>query len=519
MRERPDGAAKGEQALHDLQVADARWQAVLGTIRDAIISIDRCGVITLFNPAAEQVFGYTAEEVLGQNVTMLMPPPYCDEHDDYLRCYQRTGEARAIGRIRSVQGRRKSGATFPVELSVSESRVGSEVLYTAILRDTSERVATEAALRYERDFAERLIDTAEVIVLVVDVAGRVVRHNAFMERLSGRRLDAVAGADWVNTFIAPRDRVRLRAGCAEALRTGELRGDVGALVSHDGNERQIEWSKKTLLDSDRQVSGLLCIGTDITERLAAQHELRELQRVSQERGRLADIGAITAKIVHDFGNPLAALSMQAQLLLRRARRGDFQPAAPVQQPAEQILQTLRRLEGLVREFTDFARDQRLNVQDIEIEPFLTSCVELWQALASERRIALQFSDHAGVQTVRGDEVMLRRVLDNLIKNAIDAIGDGPGEVTIETHVPIAGKIGIVVADTGSGVAQGVDVFKLFETTKADGTGIGLAVAKQIIAAHGGLIDHCPRAPKGTTFRLELPVDGPPKLTTPPRSGS
>jgi signal transduction histidine kinase len=89
------------------------------------------------------------------------------------------------------------------------------------------------------------------------------------------------------------------------------------------------------------MSGLLCIGTDLTERLAAQRELRKLQGEVQERGRLADIGAITAKVVHDLGNPLAALSMQAQLILRRARRGDFQPVAPVQQPAEQILQTLR----------------------------------------------------------------------------------------------------------------------------------------------------------------------------------
>lgn len=515
MEKRPDPAATAgdDQALHDLQVADARWQAVLGTNRDAIVAIDRAGSITLFNRAAEQVFGYSAQEVLGHNVAKLMPPPYCDEHDEYLRRYQETGEPHAIGRIRSVRGRRKNGETFPLELSVSESRLGNEVLYTAILRDTSERVATEEALRYERDFAERLIDTAQVIVLVADREARVIRHNAFLERLSGRRLEDVSGADWLTTFVAARDRARLRARFADALRTGERGGDVGALVGHDGSERQVEWNMKTLLDSEGNVSGLLCIGTDITERLAAQIDLREMQRVSQERARLADIGAITAKVVHDLGNPLAALSMQAQLILRRARRGDVQPAAPVQQPAEQILQTIRRLEGLVHEFTGFARDQRLNVKDVPIEPLLSSCVELWQALAAEHKIVLEFSDHADVHSVRGDEVMLRRVLDNLIKNAIEAIGEGPGEVSIETHVPIAGKIRIVIADSGSGVPEGVDVFKLFETTKAEGTGIGLAVAKQIIAAHGGVIDHAPRAPKGTVFRIELPIDGPTKLTT------
>jgi signal transduction histidine kinase len=144
---------------------------------------------------------------------------------------------------------------------------------------------------------------------------------------------------------------------------------------------------------------------------------------------------------------------------------------------------------------------------------LTSCLELWQALAAERGIVLAFADRANVRSLRGDEVMLRRVLDNLIKNAIEAIGTGPGEVTIYTDVPNPGKIGIVVGDSGSGIPEGVDVFKLFETTKADGTGIGLAVAKQIIAAHGGLIEHGPRNPRGTTFRMELPIEGPAPHTT------
>ena len=503
-REMP-GAA---QALHDLRVAEAHWQAVLATIRDAIIAIDANGSITLFNRVAEQVFGYEAAEVVGRNVTMLMPPPYNREHDEYLRRYQRTGEAHAIGRIRSVQGRRKNGEIFPLELSVSESRLGNEVLYTAILRDISERVAAETALRMQRDFAERLIETADVVVLVVDAEERVVRYNAYMERLSGRRLEDAAGADWLATFIAARDQPLLRARCAAALRAGELRPCMAALVTADGADRQIEWRAKTLVDGSGQVSGLLCIGADLTDRLEEQRELRELQRAAQERERLADIGAITAKIVHDLGNPLAALSMQAQLILRRARRGDFQPAAPVQQPAEQILHTLRRLEDLIRDFTDFARDQRLTLTEIEIAPFLRSALDLWQALASERGITLALVDRAEVRCLRGDEVMLRRVLDNLIKNALEAIGARPGQVTIDVDIVHPGRISIAVSDSGSGVPAGIDVFKLFETTKAEGTGIGLAVARQIVTAHGGTIDHSPREPTGTTFRMELPIDGP-----------
>src|SRR4051812_37998122 len=132
---------------HDLELADARWRAVLATARDAIISIDAEGRVTLFNPAAEEMFGYTAAEVVGQNVNMLMPSPYFDEHDEYLRHYQATREARAIGRVRNVHARRNNGELFPIELSVSESSVGNEVLYTAIIRDVGERLAERVELR------------------------------------------------------------------------------------------------------------------------------------------------------------------------------------------------------------------------------------------------------------------------------------------------------------------------------------------------------------------------------------
>ena len=142
----PDDS-RAARALRLLEMESRRWQAVLDSAQDAIISIDPHGRITLFNRAAEEIFGYRADEVLGQNVAMLMPSPYREQHDQFLRNYQATGEAKAIGRIRHVEARRKSGETFPIELSVSEARVGDTVLYSAIIRDVSERARMEATLR------------------------------------------------------------------------------------------------------------------------------------------------------------------------------------------------------------------------------------------------------------------------------------------------------------------------------------------------------------------------------------
>ena len=122
----------------------ARLRAILDTAVDAIISIDGRGIIQTINPATERIFGYTAAELIGQNVKMLMPSPYYEEHDGYLARYQRTGEKRIIGIGREVQARRKDGTVFAIDLAVSEVEPG--VLFTAILRDVSDRKIVEKAL-------------------------------------------------------------------------------------------------------------------------------------------------------------------------------------------------------------------------------------------------------------------------------------------------------------------------------------------------------------------------------------
>jgi PAS domain S-box-containing protein len=127
------------QAKQALEESEARAQAILETTVDGIITIDPDGIIESFNSAAEDIFGYDEEEVLGENVKMLMPPPYREEHDEYLRHYHETGRRNIIGIGREVTGRRKDGSTFPMDLAVSEVDLGNRTIFTGIVRDISER--------------------------------------------------------------------------------------------------------------------------------------------------------------------------------------------------------------------------------------------------------------------------------------------------------------------------------------------------------------------------------------------
>jgi two-component system sensor kinase FixL len=166
------GQRKFTGMLHDLSErarlkeelgsSEARWKAVIDSAVDAIIVIDAHGHVESLNPGAERLFGYSAEEVLGRKVDMLMPSPYREEHDTYLARYLATGKPKIIGIGREVQGRRKDGTTLPLHLSVGEITVNGERKFTGILHDLTGRVQMEAQLREQAALA-KLGEMAAVI--------------------------------------------------------------------------------------------------------------------------------------------------------------------------------------------------------------------------------------------------------------------------------------------------------------------------------------------------------------------
>jgi two-component system sensor kinase FixL len=125
--------------------AEPRLRALLDAAVDAIVTIDQHGIIDSVNPATERIFGYSAREMLGSNVSMLMPSPHREQHDRFLQRYLMTGEAHIVGIGREIEARRKDGSVFPVDLTVSEFEIDDERMFTGLIRDISDRRAAERA--------------------------------------------------------------------------------------------------------------------------------------------------------------------------------------------------------------------------------------------------------------------------------------------------------------------------------------------------------------------------------------
>ena len=185
-----------------LRVTEARWRAVIDSAVDAIVVIDANGMVEAFNPAAERMFGYSEQEAVGQNVSLLMPAPYREEHDRYIEHYLRTGEQRIIGIGREVTGLRRDGTTFPVHLSVGEMRVGSERHFTGILHDLSARVLLEERLR-EQSALVRLGEMAAVIAH--EVRNPLAGVRGAIQVLGGRLPSGTKDAPVVKEILARLD--------------------------------------------------------------------------------------------------------------------------------------------------------------------------------------------------------------------------------------------------------------------------------------------------------------------------
>ncbi|MEO8115338.1 MAG: PAS domain S-box protein [Phenylobacterium sp.] len=236
-----DQSTRASDALEHLAEREAHLSSILDTVPDAMVVIDEHGIMQSFSAAAERQFGWTVDEVVGRNVSMLMPEPYRSGHDGYLERYLRTGERRIIGIGRVVVGERKDGSTFPMELSVGEAR-GDHRHFTGFVRDLTDRETSERRLQdlqSELVHVSRLTAMGEMASALAHELNQPLSAIANYMKGSERLLD-----------VDPPDRAKIKGALAsaadQALRAGQIIRRLRDFVAKGESERRIESLSKLL---------------------------------------------------------------------------------------------------------------------------------------------------------------------------------------------------------------------------------------------------------------------------------
>jgi two-component system sensor kinase FixL len=280
-------------AHRDLLAREAHLQSILATVPDAMVVITERGIMQSFSPTAERLFGWSAEEVVGRNVKMLMPEPYREQHDGYLDRYLTTGERRIIGVGRVVVGERKDGSTFPMELAVGEMISGDQRFFTGFVRDLSERQQTEQRLQElqsELVHISRLTAMGEMASALAHELNQPLSAMANYLKGSLRLLDA-------ETIARERLQDAIQKAGDQAMRAGDIIRRLRDFVARGEAERRVESLPKLI----EEASALALVG-------AKEHGVRVLFRFSPEVDLvLADKVQIQQVVLNLIRNAIEAM--------------------------------------------------------------------------------------------------------------------------------------------------------------------------------------------------------------------
>ncbi len=535
---------RAEQGIRD---SDSRLRCILDTVVDAIVTIDERGLVQSFNRAAEQTFGYMADEVIGRSVNLLMPAPYRAEHDGYIGHYLQTGESRVIGRVRELVGQRKDGRTFPIDLAVGETLLGGGRLFVGIVRDITERHHAEQVVREAREAlecrvakrtaelataneqlrravqeqreAERalrasehrmrsLCTSAPIGIFETDAAGRCTYANERLQEICGLS-EAECLGDWWFACLQPEDgKVVLPPASPEAGAEGRLAG-MFRLRTPQGAVRWVAVRIAALPSEDGTLTGHVGTVEDMTEHLRAEDEIRARELELAHVARVSTLGEMATTLAHELNQPLAAIANYAiggmeRVRLGRAKMEDLLYAleriAPEAQRAGEIIHTMR----------EFVRKRAPHLALSSLDEMVHNAVRLVEPEARRRGVTIRLDLAEGVPPVLVDRVQIEQVILNLARNGLQAMEQTPPEqreLTVRTFRSDAAAVEVAVQDRGQGLdPESLErLFEPFYTTKPQGMGLGLSICRSVVQMLGGRLWAESQPGAGATFRFVLPV--------------
>jgi PAS domain S-box-containing protein len=513
-------AAEHEQRAEDRSAA--RMKLVLDSALDAVVVADSAGNIKEWSPQAEQVFGWKRSEVLDRSIAeTIVPRHYRVAHAAGLQRFVETAESRMSNRRMELSAVRRDGTEFPIEITITPIRRGSQIEFSAFIRDITESKRARAALSESEARYRAAFEQVAVGMVELDLSGRYLRVNPAFSQMVGRAPDDILGKRF-DELTHPDDRVGDESIFAGLIASESIVRREKRYVRPDETVATARLTAALVRDAHAKPLYVLTVVEDITAEKRLEEELRQAHKMEA-------VGNLAGGFAHDFNNLLTAIIGFAELL----RRTNDAPEI-VREDAAAIIAAAERGADLARNLLTLARTAPVPESAIDIHHVLKEVRDII-ARTFDRRIAIHLDLAACQSVVTGDRSLLTNAVLNLALNARDAMPEG-GRLTISTsertlsaedcgrlaNLVAPGEfVAISVQDNGAGMAPDVQqrAFEPFFTTKpaGKGTGIGLSMVYGTVRSHSGAVEVQSTVGAGTTFTIFLPLRRLQGMARPPAS--
>ena len=368
------------------------------------------------------------------------------------------------------------------------------------------RKRTQETLRETQRLIQAIFDNSSAVIHVKDLDGRFLLVNRKFEEVLGLRSQEILGKTYFDLF--PLNASAYHASDRQVIETGRASETEEVLTTKRGT-RVFLSTKSLLSDEIGKPYALFGISTEITERKKAESDLRKMQAELAHLSRVMTVGELTASIAHEINQPLAAIVMNGNAALRWLAL-DPPNLSKARDSAKLIIRDGDRASQVIARIRALLKKAPPSKTLLDVNEFVLEVVDLTKSEMVRNSVRLRVELAGDLPRVPGDRIQLQQVMFNLIANAVEAmraIHDRQRALLIATDVFDKTVVRVAVSDNGPGIdSQMVNhLFNAFSTTKPEGMGMGLAISRSIIEAHGGRLWTEANDRSGVTFQFSLPI--------------
>jgi PAS domain S-box-containing protein len=465
---------------------EMEFRAVAETCPDCILIVDEQQIIRFVNPAISKMFSYSKEEVIGKPVSLLLP--------------ELSFRGSPAGEFRALH---KNGDEFHVESTCG--RFSDKT--TIFLRDITDRKLVQAQLESSEANLRLTLDTIPGLVYTRSPNGEIEYANLHLTEHFGYTLEDVQRGAWIDG-LHPDERESVLAKTKVDFALGKAYTIICRRRIRNGTYRWFHTTVEPLIGSDGQVIRWYGLITDIDDRRRAEESLRQTQTKLSQAAQIATASELSASIVHEISQPIAAMVANGQSCLRwlgmDPPNHDNAKAA-----VERIVRDGKDARDIIKGLRNLFKRSAPEKSSVELRKIVEEVLVLVNSRTQKEDIQVDVQIAPDLPPVSGDPIQLQQVLLNLVSNAIDAmhlVVGRPKNLMLRARLLGEGSILTEIEDCGTGISDHEKVFETFFTTKESGMGMGLSICKTIVMSHGGRLWATSASESGTVFSFTIPSE-------------